>query len=162
MCGGGVVQSRCGLVIGNRLISISSPRMPLSHKIWFHRCPTFATQSPISSTNAPQVVAYTVTESRLSSYFFRPRDFPELEGTVLSDNIGLPVASLRDLAISKLTEIQNRAGKATIATCTQRCAKLETSNNACFGVGFRRVIFSDATLASVLLVRHRIKRGLIA
>ena len=43
--------------------------------------------------------------------FFQPQDFPSLEGAARTDDIGLPVASLRDLAVTKLTVIQQRAEK---------------------------------------------------
>ncbi len=43
--------------------------------------------------------------------FFQPKDFPELENAVLTEDINLPVATLRNLAITKLTAIQSRAEK---------------------------------------------------
>jgi len=43
--------------------------------------------------------------------FFRPVDFPRLRKPELTDDIGLRVASLRDLAVSKLTTVQQRAEK---------------------------------------------------
>lgn len=43
--------------------------------------------------------------------FFAPRDFPRLAPSELTEDTGLPVAALRDLAVSKLTVIQQRAEK---------------------------------------------------
>lgn len=43
--------------------------------------------------------------------FFKPVDFPRLESAELTEDIGLKVASLRDLAVTKLTVVQQRAEK---------------------------------------------------
>lgn len=43
--------------------------------------------------------------------FFTPKDFPQLDRADVAADTGLPVASLRDLAVSKLTVIQQRAEK---------------------------------------------------
>lgn len=43
--------------------------------------------------------------------FFAPKDFPRLAPSELTEDTGLPVAALRDLAVSKLTVIQQRAEK---------------------------------------------------